>query len=158
HHDHFDRLAGAGIHFLMRNIGRHIDKIAGAGFVDELEMVAPAHPRASADDIEHAFELAMVLRAGLRVRLYDDGPGPKLAGAGLGVSDGGGARHARRLRRVHVQLVGMNDADAVVFPVGGHRDGSRWDYTADLFLTAFELGPAQLEAVGPNRFPRRNHT
>ena len=48
---------------------------------------------------------AVVVRAGLRLRMDHDGAGPELLRAGTGVRDRRGAVHAGRLRRVGVELV-----------------------------------------------------
>src|SRR5579872_7306098 len=58
------------VDLLVRHVGRHVDEIARAGFVYELEVVAPAHSGAAADYIENGFELAVMMRACPGVRLY----------------------------------------------------------------------------------------
>jgi hypothetical protein len=58
------------------------------------------------------------MRAGLRVGLDHDRSGPQLLGAGARRRDCGGAAHARRLRRVGIELAGADDAHAVQAPVG----------------------------------------
>src|SRR6267143_3554028 len=109
----------------MRDEGRDVDEVAGAGFGDEFELVAPAHTRLAAHYVDHALDRAVMMRAGLGLGVDDDGAGPEFLGAGAGVGDGGGAVHARSLRGVDVELVGMDDAHAVVLPLGlgiAHRE------------------------------------
>ena len=67
-HQHaFQHLVAAGVDFLVRHVGRHEDEIAGAGLGGELQLLAPAHPRLALHDIDDAFEMAVMMRAGLGV-------------------------------------------------------------------------------------------
>src|SRR5262245_33954197 len=68
-HDAFERLIAVRIDLLMRHERRHIDEIAWTSGRGELERLAPTHARAAANDIDHALELAVMMRAGLRVWL-----------------------------------------------------------------------------------------
>lgn len=56
-----------------------------------------------------------MMRAGFRARMDMHRAGPQLLRTGACKIDGGGAVHARRLRRVRVEGVGGYDANAVVF-------------------------------------------
>src|SRR2546428_12738286 len=109
----------------MRDEGRDVDEVARAGVGHEPEVVAPAHAGLAANDVDYALDRAMVVRAGLGLGVDDDGAGPEFLGAGARVGDGGGAVHARGLRGVDVELVGVDDAHAVVFPFrcGGFTHG-----------------------------------
>ena len=91
-------------------------KSPGAGLGDEFEMLAPAHARLAAHHVDHAFERAVMMRAGLGVGVDVDGAGPDLLRADAGGIDGGLAVHARRLRRVGIERVARDDAHAVVLP------------------------------------------
>src|SRR5277367_3177079 len=102
----------------MRDVGRDVDEIAGAGFVDEFQAGAPAETGAAAHDVDNGFDFAVVVRAGFGVGMDDDGAGPKFLRAGASVRDGLGAGHAGGLRRVGVEVVGADDAQAVGLPVG----------------------------------------
>jgi hypothetical protein len=102
---------------LMRHERRHVDEITRASLRDVLQAFAPSHPRAAADDIDDAFQVAMMMRAGFRVGMNRHGAGPELARARPGVGDGGGAVHAGRLRRVHVKIGARDDPDTVLAPV-----------------------------------------
>src|SRR5271170_8353928 len=102
----------------MRDVGRDVDEIAGAGFVDEFEAGAPAETGAAADDVDYGFDFAVVVRAGFGVGMDDDGASPEFLRAGAGVGDGCGTGHAGSLRSVGVEIVGADDAQAVVLPVG----------------------------------------
>ena len=108
----------------MRHERRHIDEIAGFGFGDKFELIAPAHAGPPADDVDDAFQFAVVVGAGFGIGLDLDGAGPEFIGAGFGVVDGGGAGHARGLLRVVVELVAAYDAHAIFAPVVGLAHGS----------------------------------
>src|SRR2546429_8599248 len=116
----------------MRDEGRDVDEVAGASFGHEFELVAPAHTRFAAHHVDHALYWAVVMGARLGLGVDDDGAGPEFLGAGARVGDGGGAVHARGLRGVDVELVGMDDAHAGVFPFRGggftHGGGSFSQY------------------------------
>ena len=109
-YDGFDGLVGAGVELLVRDVGRHVDKITGAGFVYEFEVVAPAKAGAAADNVDDGFEFAVMVRAGFGVGVDDDGAGPEFLCASLGMGDGFGARHARSLGGVGVELAVADDA------------------------------------------------
>jgi len=79
------RLVVSGVDLLMRYVWRYEDEIARTRFGYELEAVAPSHARASADDVDDAFDRPMVVRAGLGLRMDDDRAGPQLFGAGTRV-------------------------------------------------------------------------
>ena len=58
-HEHArQRLAGVGVDLLVGHVGRHEDEVAGAGLGDELQPLAPAHPRAPGDDVDDALDRA----------------------------------------------------------------------------------------------------
>lgn len=62
-HDYgFDRFIGSRVEFLVGQVRRNVDKISRAGFVDELEAFAPAKAPAALNDVEHGFELAVMMR------------------------------------------------------------------------------------------------
>ena len=103
---------------MMGDVGRDVDEVAGAGFVDKFEAGAPAETGAAAHDVDNGFDFAVVVRAGFGVGMDDDGAGPKFLRAGAGVGDGCGASHAGGLRGVGVEVVGADDAEAVCLPVG----------------------------------------
>src|SRR5580704_92981 len=102
----------------MRDVGRDVDEVSGAGFIDKLEIISPAKAGASADDVDHGFEFAVMMRSSLGVGMNDNSSGPELLRADFGVRDGFGAGHTRGLRRVGVEFAAANDAQAVIFPVG----------------------------------------
>ena len=68
------------------------------------------------NDVDHAFDRAVMVRAGLGLGMDDHGAGPQLFRAGARLRDRGGAVHTRRLRGVDVEFVGMHDAHAVQTP------------------------------------------
>src|SRR6266480_6101888 len=80
-------------------------------------MLAPAHPRPPLQDINDAFERAMVMRARLGIGMDVDRAGPDLLRPDPGEIDRCGAVHAGGLRRVGVELVARDDLDAVGLPI-----------------------------------------
>src|SRR5271156_3363539 len=101
----------------MRNVGRDVDEISGAGFINELKIVSPAKASAAADDVNHGFELSVMMRAGLGIGMNYDGSRPEFLCADAGAGNGFGAGHAGGLRRVGVEFAAADDAQAVSFPV-----------------------------------------
>src|SRR5215469_15370996 len=75
-HDAFESFVRVCVYFLVRNERRDKDKIARTGLGDILELFAPSHSRAALDDIDHAFELAVVMGAGPGVSVDRDCAGP----------------------------------------------------------------------------------
>jgi hypothetical protein len=128
--DGFDGFVGAGVELLVGDVGRDVDEIAGAGFVHEFKVVAPAEAGATADDVDDGFEFAVMVRAGFGVGMNEDGAGPEFLGADFGVGDGFGAGHAGSLQGVGVELAVADDAEAVEFPVG--RFGLRFRHVEPL--------------------------
>jgi hypothetical protein len=118
HDDCFYGLIYGCVHFLMWNIGRHIDKVAGPGFLDVLQLIAPAETGSAADDVEDGFQFAVMMRAGAGGGLHYYCSSPELARPGAGMCDRSFAGHAGSLRRVGVKLARSDDFDAVVFPIG----------------------------------------
>ena len=72
----FTRYVGAGVDFLMRDVGRNVNEIASAGFSAEFQAVAPTHTRTASNDVDHRLQFAMMVGAGFGVRLDDYGTGP----------------------------------------------------------------------------------
>ena len=113
---------GESVDLLVRHIRRNIDEVAGSCFTAEFQVVSPSHASSAANNVEDGFELAVLVRAGLSVRLNYHRAGPQFAGSRSGVGDGGGASHAGSLGRVGVQISGWNDLNAVVLPVHDLHD------------------------------------
>src|ERR1700761_7730884 len=87
---HDNGLAGfirARVDLLMRNVRRHVNEIAGAGLIGELEMIAPAHARTAFDDVEHRLEFAMMMWSGFGVRVHHHRSGPEFSRAGPRMRD-----------------------------------------------------------------------
>src|SRR5215472_12388058 len=113
----FERLVGRGIDLLVRHIRRHEDEIAGAGFGDVFEPLAPAHPRPPLEDINDALEMAVMMRAGLCIWVDLDRAGPDLLRADSREIDCRGAIHSGGLRGIRVELVARDHLDPVGFPI-----------------------------------------
>jgi hypothetical protein len=78
----------------------------------------PAHAGTAFDHEENAFQRTVMARAGLGIGTDVHRPGPQFLYTRARKVDGGFAVHAGRLRGVGVQLVGADNADAVVLPAG----------------------------------------
>ncbi len=116
-HQHaFQRLVGVRIDFLVRNIGRHVDEIAGTCFRNIFQMFAPAHARTALYHIDHAFEVPVMMGSGLGIGMNGYGAGPEFLGPYAGEIDGGLAIHSGRLRRIGVEFATRDDAYAVMLP------------------------------------------
>src|SRR5713101_3450694 len=76
HHDTLQRRVAAGVDLLVRDIGRHEDEVARLGLGDIFQLRAPPHPCPPLEDIDVALQLAMMMSAGLRVRMDGDRAGP----------------------------------------------------------------------------------
>src|SRR5438477_557158 len=111
------RLVDGGIDLLMRHIRRDVNEVARPSLGDVLEAITPPHSRPPFHHIDHTLERAMMVRAGLRVRLNRHRARPDLCRPGARVRDRGRERHAGRLRRVQIQLVAVDDAHAVRAPI-----------------------------------------
>src|SRR4051794_32065312 len=80
-------------------------------------MLTPAHPRPPLQDINDAFERAMVMRARLGIGMDMDRAGPDLLRPDPGEIDRSRAVHAGGLRRVGIELIARDHLDAVGLPV-----------------------------------------
>src|SRR5262249_26067965 len=116
-HDALHRISRIGIDLLVRNEWRHVDEISGSGILDEFQPVAPPESRAALHYVKNGLEIAMMMSAGLCVRLHDNRARPPFVGARPRVRNGRGASHAGCLRRVAVQLASPDDPDAMLFPI-----------------------------------------
>src|SRR6201982_4252140 len=100
----------------MRHVGRNKNKIARIGLGGKLQPLAPAHAGLAAHHINDAFQVAMVVRPGLGLRLDRYRARPQLFGAGASEVDRRLAVHARRRRYVGIELIAWDDANAIVLP------------------------------------------
>src|SRR5438309_11715371 len=80
--------------------------------------LSPQRMRAPPDDIEDRFDGPMMVRARFGIGMDDDGPGPDLLRACSRVGDGRRPGHARRLRRVRVELGALHHPDTLLPPDG----------------------------------------
>jgi hypothetical protein len=109
-------LGRAGVDFLVRNVGGHIDEVTRPGLRRELQMAAPAHACTALDDVDHTLQMAVMVRPGFGLGVDSHGAGPKLLSAHAGKVDRGLAIHVRCLGRVGVELVSRNHPHAIVLP------------------------------------------
>src|ERR1700748_3148387 len=79
-------------------------------------MLAPAHARLALHHIDDAFEMTVMMRAGLGVRLDGHGTRPQFLCPDACKVDRRLAVHPGRRRHVGIKLVPRNDTDAVMFP------------------------------------------
>lgn len=61
HDDCLDRLVFARVQFLMRNVGRNVDEISRAGFIDKLQIISPAKAGAAAYHVDDGFEFSVMM-------------------------------------------------------------------------------------------------
>ncbi|ESZ02477.1 hypothetical protein X737_38370 [Mesorhizobium sp. L48C026A00] len=101
----------------MRHVGRDIDEVAGTGFRDIFQVVAPAHARLALDHIDDAFQIAVVMRAGLGVGVDGHRAGPDLFGTRPRLADRRRPVHARRLGGVGVERIPRDDFYPILAPV-----------------------------------------
>src|SRR4029434_6430763 len=94
----------------MWNVRRNEDEVARTRLGSEFETIAPLHPCATADHVDHALDRAMMVRPSLRFWMDDDGTGPEFLCAGARMRDRSCAIHSRRLSGVRIKLIGMNDS------------------------------------------------
>src|ERR1041385_177515 len=117
-HQHaFQGLLAGSVDLLMRHIGRYKDEIARSGLRDIFEMLAPTHARPPFQDINDAFERAVMMRAGFGIGVDMDRAGPDLLRADAGEIDRRRAIHPGGLGRVGVELIAGDHLDAVGLPV-----------------------------------------
>lgn len=112
----FEGFVWACIDLLMRNKRRNVDKIPRSCFGHIFKMVSPAHARPAAHNIDHAFELAVMVNARLGVGLDRHRPGPYLLRSDPGVIDCRLPEHARCLGGIGIKSVAFDDSNAVVLP------------------------------------------
>ena len=120
HKNTFERLIPVCVDLLMGNVGRDINEVARTGFSSKLQSFAPTHSSPAFHNVDHAFELAVMMRSRLCVCVDGDGSRPQFAGACPSVSDRRGTIHSLRLRCVRIEFARTNYANAFVFPVGFH--------------------------------------
>src|SRR5881275_3005984 len=77
HDNGFALVSWISINLLVRYIGRNVNKISSCGFVTEFQAIAPTHPHSSFQHVQDGFQLSMVVRSCLRIRLDDHGPSPQ---------------------------------------------------------------------------------
>ncbi|MCD6073303.1 MAG: hypothetical protein K0Q70_186 [Rhodospirillales bacterium] len=116
HEDAFEDVVRIGVDFLVGHIRRHEDEVARIGFGGEFEPVAPTHARLAADDENHTFQSAVMMHPRLGVGRDFDCPGPDLLRADAGMIDRHLAEHSRRLRRIRIELIALDDPHAIVLP------------------------------------------
>jgi len=109
----------ARVDFLMRYVGGHVDEIPRPRLGDEFQPLAPAQARKAADHVDHAFEIAVMVRSRLRFRLDGDRAGPQFPGTGACSRDRRAPLHAECLRGGIVQLIGPDDSHALGAPSTG---------------------------------------
>src|SRR5215469_7343969 len=100
----------------MRHVGRNKNKIARIRLSGKLQAFAPAHAGLAADNVNDAFQMAMVVRSGLRIWLDCHRAGPELLCAGAREVDRRLTIHAWRRWHVRIELIARDDANTIVFP------------------------------------------
>ena len=80
-HDHVDRRCVAGVDLLVHEVRRHEDEVARLRLDRVLQVVAEAEAGVTADDVDHALELAVVVRPGADALVDADVADPEVLGA-----------------------------------------------------------------------------
>src|SRR5580692_12585887 len=101
----------------MRHVRRNEDEVARSRFLHKFQALTPAESRTAFHYIKNRLEVAVMMRAGLRIRLHYYRPGPKFVRTRAGMIDSCGARHAGSLRSIRIQLARAHNADAVLLPI-----------------------------------------
>ena len=92
-------------------------------------MISPTHTCAASHNIKHSLERSVMVRSGFGFRSHRHGASPQLVCASACMSNGCGARHARRLRRVRIEFASTHDLDSVFLPIHvRHPSLSRQEY------------------------------
>ena len=127
----------SSVDFLMRDIWRHVNEIASVRLIAELQLITPTHACATSDDVDHRFQLAVMMRAGFCMWLNDYGTGPQLTGARTRMCDGGCSCHSGGLGRVRVQFRCADNLYSMRFPVQSSPPGNGFEI---LPIPIYKLG------------------
>src|SRR5512144_3147348 len=120
-HDHTGQwFVGIGVDLLMGHERRYENKIARTRLGEKFEPLAPAHARPAADNINDAFQFAVMVRRGLSVRMNLHCAGPEFIGARHRSIYRCCARHTRSLGSIEIKLATGNNSYAVAAPVRSH--------------------------------------
>src|ERR1700730_6071976 len=103
----------------MRHVGRNENEIAGVRLGSELQPLAPAHPRLASDHVDNAFEMTVMMRAGLGVGFDGHGTGPQFLRANTREVNRGLAIHAWSRWYIRIELIAGNHTHAVALPTLG---------------------------------------
>src|SRR4029077_18063574 len=110
--------AGRGSCRLWGQEGPHKGESPRTRLGHEFQLFAPAHARLAAHHVDDAFQLSVVMGAGLGAWANADRACPDLLSADAGIIDGRGAILARWLRFVGIERMPRNNTHAVVLPSG----------------------------------------
>src|ERR1700678_1431950 len=99
----------AWIDLLMRNVGRHVDKIPRGGLGFEFQTLAPAQPGNSVEHVNHSLQVAVVMGAGFRLCVNCEGAGPELRCTRVLRRDRSEATQPRRLSDIGIELPRADD-------------------------------------------------
>ena len=116
--DAYEFLFRASIQLLMRHIRRDVDEITRPRVGEVLKTLSPSQSRPSANNVDHAFQIPVLMssRPGIRWNRYRTRP--NLARTGRGIGYGRPEIHARpRWHVVVIQLIMPHDTDVVVTPI-----------------------------------------
>ena len=111
-------LVGGRVEFLVRYERRHVNKVSWRRLGDKLQAISPAKSGATPDDIKDGLQFTVVVRSGSCGWLHNHGACPEFLRSGASEGDCRSSGHAGSLRRVEVQLIGVDDADTAILPAG----------------------------------------
>src|ERR1700733_8430946 len=107
----------AGIDLLVRYIGRHVNEITGPGLGDEFEPISPAQACDAAHNIDHALQVAVMMRAGLGPGIDGHRAGPELRRARAIGRHRRATLHAKGLRGIGIEFARRDDPHALEPPL-----------------------------------------
>jgi hypothetical protein len=93
-----------------------VNEIGRLGLGNEFEPIAPAQSCNAVDDIDHAFQAAMMVRPGLGSGIDGHGAAPEFRRPGAAGGDRGATLHSQGLCGARVQLVGALNPHPIESP------------------------------------------
>src|SRR3984893_4600260 len=109
----------ARVDFLMWHVGRNVDEIPRRGLCDEFQAIAPPQAGKTADYVDHAFEIPVMMRSRLCVGVDGYSARPQFRRTSSLRGHCRAPVHAERLSGGIIQLVGPDNFHAMCSPSTG---------------------------------------
>src|SRR6266567_3961688 len=94
----------------MRHEGGHVNKISWLNFLLKFHMIAPAHLAMTGDHIDDRLDLSMMVNTTGGIRSYNGNASPNTLRTSQLARDGSDSLHTRRLWRIGIKLVRLDNA------------------------------------------------